>query len=311
MIPKIACVGALTLDWIDTDGDRKGPFPAGNALYSAVGAWLAASAPIIVAHVGVDYPKTLLEEVSVRGLSIAGLRYLTGNSFRVLLKDRPTGREIRYLQDSGSSLDLDCGPGDLPFGQIDGVHVGPGRPAAQRAILDACRQRRCRTTLDLLFVNSEAPTKDEVLDLLPRTDAFLPSLQDMRRLWPAASLAGLLENMLGAGCRMVVLKMGARGCLASDGRRMLFLPAMPARIIDATGAGDAFCGAFHAQWIKTGDLSTSICWGAAAASIVVEGYGALHGLTDEAQERAQRRKDKAAPQTLDARGLATLFPMLS
>ncbi|CAN5591992.1 sugar kinase [soil metagenome] len=50
---------------------------------------------------------------------------------------------------------------------------------------------------------------------------------------------------------MVVLKLGAEGALYanSDGERVL-LPAAPAQVVDATGAGDALCAGFLASWLS-------------------------------------------------------------
>jgi ribokinase len=50
------------------------------------------------------------------------------------------------------------------------------------------------------------------------------------------------------------------------------------RVVDVTGAGDAFCGAFLVGLYSTGDVGEAIRLGSVSASIVVEGYGALYAL---------------------------------
>jgi sugar/nucleoside kinase (ribokinase family) len=292
MPPTIVSVGALTFDWLETAAGRIGPFPAGNALYSAAGVWLAAGDPIIVARVGGDYP---VDRIAAAGLSTAHIRRVAGNSFRVLLAEGAHGRELSYLNGSGTNLDLDPNPAELPPGSLTGVHVGPGQPSTQRAMLAESRRRGCRTTLDMLFVgDAVAPTRDDFLDLASRANAFLPSLADLRRLWPGIAPEAGLRLLIDAGCAAVVVKMGASGCIGSDGRGLVHVPAIPARLVDSTGAGDAYCGAFLTRWIETGDFVGAMIWGAAAASVVIEDYGALHAIKEGARLTTSARFAAAA-----------------
>ena len=53
--------------------------------------------------------------------------------------------------------------------------------------------------------------------------------------WQAARAEGLMPDWL-------VVTEGARGAWATDGKVKLSCPALPAQVVDATGAGDAFAG---------------------------------------------------------------------
>jgi ribokinase len=44
-------------------------------------------------------------------------------------------------------------------------------------------------------------------------------------------------------------------------------------VLDTTGAGDTFCGAFMASLLQDGDLQRAARSGSAAASFAVEDYG--------------------------------------
>jgi ribokinase len=146
------------------------------------------------------------------------------------------------------------------------------------------------TTLDVLFVaGAVEPTPAEILPLAPLVDVFLPSWSEVSRLWPGAEPRTAVTELRDAGFSCVVVKMGARGALGSDGRRTLFMPSLAARVVDTTGAGDAFCGAFHAAWLNGGDLRRALAWGAAAASVVIEDYGVLHAMRPAAREAAGQR----------------------
>lgn len=294
MKPTIACVGALTLDWIATAHGRKGPFPAGNAIYSAVGAWLAGSSPVVVARVGGDYPVAALDEVAGKGLSVTHVKRVPGNSYRVLLKEEEGHRDVRYLRGSGRHVALDPTPAELPREALAGMHVAPGAAAAQRALLDAAAARGWRTSLDLLFVPGQnEPGAEDIRDLLPRCSAFLPSLAEVQRLWPHISGEDGVASLLDAGCRTTVVKMGAAGCVGGNRARRVRMPAIATKVVDPTGAGDAFCGAFMVQWLETGDLAIAMAWGSAAASIVIQNYGVLHCIAPGAREETSRRAEHA------------------
>ena len=76
--------------------------------------------------------------------------------------------------------------------------------------------------VDLLFCNA-----DEARALLARADA---------RQDDPAELAGAL---VAAGAAAVVLTRGAQGAVLAQGGHVLAVPAVPAHVVDVTGAGDA------------------------------------------------------------------------
>lgn len=73
----------------------------------------------------------------------------------------------------------------------------------------------------------------------------------------------------------VVITLGADGILLADRSQLIRLPAyVPNRVVDTTGAGDAFVGAMVAALAAGQPLEIAVRWGAAAGSITVESGGA-------------------------------------
>jgi len=67
---------------------------------------------------------------------------------------------------------------------------------------------------------------------------------------------------------------GARGATISfEGELHNIPPCRPRRIRDPTGAGDAFIGAFLAEYVRGKDPEWCTCVGCAASSFVVEEIG--------------------------------------
>jgi sugar/nucleoside kinase (ribokinase family) len=95
-----------------------------------------------------------------------------------------------------------------------------------------------------------------------------------------------LEQMALQGARLPVVTLGPRGSLALHAGRVLASPAPPVAVVDSTGAGDVFRGAF--AWGLLQGLEAAallrIANGAAALSCV--GLGAQGGIPDSSRLRA-------------------------
>jgi len=85
----------------------------------------------------------------------------------------------------------------------------------------------------------------------------------------------------------VVLTLGARGArILPDGPE---LPAVPAHVVDTTGAGDCLTGAVAAGLAKNMSLTDAVRLGIAAASICVERPGCQPAMPRRAEVEAQLR----------------------
>ena len=90
------------------------------------------------------------------------------------------------------------------------------------------------------------------------------------RITGEESLRAAAEKLLETGLGRVFITMGEEGVLAADGRRMIHAPCCPARMRNATGAGDAFMAALVWAWQEGLDLGETCRAAAAAAAVAVE-----------------------------------------
>lgn len=87
-----------------------------------------------------------------------------------------------------------------------------------------------------------------------------------------STIAGFYHEL---GPKIVLVTMGAKGCLLSiDGDETLIPPA-PAIPIDSTGAGDSFAGSFLAYWLESQDPALAANRAAFVAAGTVSGLGAV------------------------------------
>jgi ribokinase len=101
-------------------------------------------------------------------------------------------------------------------------------------------------------------------------------------------------QLLESGARAAVLKMGRDGCLIAQGSDRIRVPALPATIVDTTGAGDCWDAGFIAGLASGADIATAARLGNACAAFCIEAVGGSSGVPGYAE--VQRRAAQTAKQ---------------
>ncbi len=85
------------------------------------------------------------------------------------------------------------------------------------------------------------------------------------------------------GVGSVLVKLGARGCLLlqADGT-VLRQAIFPVTVVDTTGAGDCFTGAYLVAMLENQDPAARLRFACAAAALCVQGLGAMPSMPDRA-----------------------------
>lgn len=112
--------------------------------------------------------------------------------------------------------------------------------------------------------------------IFPATRLLFVTYDDEQRLWGDSSPEATLTRLHAAKAAFVVIKLGAAGCLFSDGAAVMKIAATPvAMVTDTTAAGDAFNAGFLAAWLKD-HSPEECCWtGNALAGAVIQHRGAI------------------------------------
>jgi hypothetical protein len=100
---------------------------------------------------------------------------------------------------------------------------------------------------------------------------------EIREVWSAIDhVAWLADTAVTTPCHMMG-KFGSRGAVVAEagGRRLIHVPSIEAKVLDTTGAGDAFCGGFLAGLAAGQDLAHAAARGTVSATYVFEEIGAL------------------------------------
>jgi len=106
-------------------------------------------------------------------------------------------------------------------------------------------------------------------------DYFFPSIEDAHALSGLDEADAILDWAHSLGAGSVFLKLGAKGAMVSDGARREHIPGWKVRTVDATGAGDCFCGAALARLAAGDSIWDAARYANAAAALATTGFGAV------------------------------------
>lgn len=135
----------------------------------------------------------------------------------------------------------------------------------------------------------EAFPPDVVRTIFPLCSIAIMNRAESRYVQECLGLQSEAE-MLSAGPTHVVVTHGKDGAVIWGPDGPIHVPAVPTRVVDATGAGDAFTAGFLWGLARDWDVKRAGRAGATVASFVVETPGAQEGLPREAEVRRRYRQ---------------------
>jgi ribokinase len=269
-VASVVVVGDLMVDVVATavaplahasDTEATVRWTGGGAAAN-VAAWLAAVdvGVALVARAGADVAgRGAVAELAAAGVDVRVALddvLATGTCVVVVGADG----ERTMLPDRGANLAL--APPDLPAALfVRGAHLHlsgyvllhDGPRAAGLAALDLAREAGMTISIDPA---SAAPLRavgaDRVLGWIAGPDVLLPNLDEARALTGVEDPEEAARVLLArAAAREVVVTMGRDGALWTDGTAVVRVAA-PAvsRVIDSTGAGDAFAAGWLAARLR-------------------------------------------------------------
>ncbi len=214
----------------------------------------------------------------------------------------PEGHAFSYRRE-GSPASL-YGPTDLPREALAKAHI-----VHASGISQAISSSACDAVFEAFAIAREAGALvsfDTNLRLrlwpLPRAralimaaaamaDIVLPGHDDAAALTGMRDPDAICDAFLALGCKIVALTLGAEGSLVATHNGRERIARIPVSAIDATGAGDAYDGAFLAEYLRTGDAFAAGRYANVAAALSTEAYGAIPAIPRRAAVEARLRAE--------------------
>ena len=132
-----------------------------------------------------------------------------------------------------------------------------------------------------IFIDAAPADKNDPLEALPFVEVFSPNESETLEytgILPTgsdSSLRAALALYRRVKCRYVVIKQGARGAFVYDGKHYSVIPPYrPDKVVDTTGAGDAFTAALTLRYLECGDIMSAGKFASAAGALAVSRFGA-------------------------------------
>lgn len=271
----LVCIGNLTVDEsIQPDGRRTEAL-GGDAVFAVLAARLAGGDATWLAPLGNDLPTGMAAALRGAGLSLDQPR-----------RDRPTVRNvIHYDADGGRRWEMQCSEDDFDCLSVYPGDVRPDVLGARALVLLAMSLGAQLALTPWLRAHSGAQlyldlqedyvtgNERELAEIVAVCDVFLPSEVEATRLARTGDLETAARRFAASGPRVVVIKRAGRGCLVLDAGRFTEVPAEVTTAVDPTGAGDAFCGAFAAAHLATGDAVSAARTASRVAALAIGAPG--------------------------------------
>lgn len=143
---------------------------------------------------------------------------------------------LKFFVGEEEHLDPSAIPQDLSI--FDGVHITAlGKAKQPLRFAKICRERGAKMISSGSFLNLIKENPSFVKALIDKTDRFFLNEEE------AVSLFGSLDGVIAKPGKVIFITRGGKGAIVVQGEFRTELPAVPAKVLDPTGAGDTFCGA--------------------------------------------------------------------
>ncbi|MCD6218803.1 carbohydrate kinase family protein [Candidatus Calescamantes bacterium] len=239
----------------------------------------------IMGKVGNDgFGDFLLKVLKEEGLDIRGVKIEKGcytSSTMVIVDPDGERRFIHYIGANGKfgREDIDWEIiSETQILHVAGAMLMPsldGQPLAE--LMKKAKQMRKITSLDT--AGDVSPKSLPLIeDALPYVDYFLPSFEEAKMLSREDKPETIAEFFLKRGVKVIGIKMGERGCYTTDGEKEIKIPACKVKVVDTTGAGDAFVGGFLVGVLENWDLEYTTRFANTVGAFCVQEIGASQGI---------------------------------
>lgn len=244
---------------------------AGNLAFYAANMGVPTS---LASFVGSDFPNSYRNHLEAAGIDLTDLVTVKGaRTASIIMISDSSHRQMGFV-DQGVMLRQNSL--EVPNHSIDDVeivHAGTGRPGFAIKV--------CKRAKSLGKIVAIDPAQELSYVYSARDFSSIARLADIFFCNETELKIALLylkkkkpEDLL-AFVHTLVITLGKRGSriLTSDGMDIDILPVRPRKIVDTTGAGDAYRAGFYAAMYRGYSLEKCGMIASAAASFAVESFG--------------------------------------
>ena len=269
---SILIVGSIALDTIETPVEKRSNVLGGSTTYSLVASGRQSEVSI-VGIVGNDFPSDGHSLYQSYASDLSDLKIAEGTTFR-------WGGRYHENWDDRDTLFTDLGVFSdfrpvLTESNKNRSHIllANIHPELQRSVIQQNQNPDAIIVIDTmnLWIETTLSSLEKVLSnsnilLINESEAFLLTNEN--------DINNSARSLLKMGPEIVVIKKGSRGAELFSLTEHIAVDAFPVtNVVDPTGAGDVFAGAFVASLASEDSKETALLNASASASISIESFG--------------------------------------
>ena len=284
MASELISIGLSVIDYLFLcDEPMRGTFgPAADHLVQGGG--LAATAAVAMARLGGRVEmwsrvgdgfagRFIIEQLEKEGVDVSQVKVCPGGRSPAcaVTVDRPKAdRYFTYFRGRG----LDFSTNGLDLGRVDeakAILVDCWWPDAQLLAGRRARERGVPVCGDIEGLS------ERTMELIAVVDYPIYSAECAQRYGGTGSLEGDLRKIAERGGKVPMITLGSQGCIWLEEGRVHRLPAFQVEVVDTTGCGDVFHGAFTFGLARGWDVARIARFASATAALKCRALGGRTG----------------------------------
>jgi len=291
---KVIVVGTLAFDTIETPYGKVERVIGGSAPFASLAAKTKNIECAVVSVVGNDFPKSYLDLMVSKGIDISevqiekdGKSFFWSGKYHDNMNKRDTlETQINVLANFNPKIPKNYSDTDiLVLGNLD--------PKVQLGIVSQFEKSPKFTMLDTMNFWMDN-TLENLLKIISKVDLICINDEEVIQLSGCKDYKNGIRKILNMGPKYLIMKKGEFGAtLYSESLEFFCSSFKVNKVIDPTGAGDSFAGAFAGYLAESknytfNSISNALVYANAVASFCVEKFGIdnmLHISKDEIDKR--------------------------
>jgi sugar/nucleoside kinase (ribokinase family) len=238
----ILTVGSLAFDSVQTPAGQADRVLGGSVNYFSVAASFYAPVQVL-GVVGEDFPKSHLDWLASRNIDTTGVEIVEGKTFHWAGSYNENLNEAKTLSTALNVFEHFDPRLSEKHRNAEFVFLANIDPVLQTSVLDQVNSARLVAADSMNFWI--ASKLDSLKETLRRVDVLSINETEAFLLSGEKNLHRAIAAIRRMGPSVIVVKRGEYGAMLFTPRSIFLAPAFPVdQVVDPTGAGDSFAGAF-------------------------------------------------------------------
>ena len=276
---KVIVVGTLAFDTIETPYGKVERVMGGSAPFASLAAKTKNVECAVVSIVGNDFPKSYLDLLVSKGIDISEVQieksgksfFWSGKYYHNMNKRDTLETQVNVLANFDPKIPKN-------YTNIDILVLGNLDPKIQLSVISQFEKRPKFTMLDTMNFWMDN-TLDNLLKIISKVDLLCINDEEVIQLSGCEDYKNGIKKILTMGPKYLIMKKGEYGSTLYSDNLEFFCPSFKVKkVIDPTGAGDSFAGAFAGHLAESKNytfesISSALIYANAVASFCVEKFG--------------------------------------